>query len=419
MIGFTPQFSTLFKVFYPLQDAGDPDQARLIRLANSGDAAARVDLAFHYESVGEVDLATYWMDEAAATGDAVAKMQRATWKLYGENYQRDQEAGFLEIKEVAETGAVENAQSYLAVLLANGIGCDRDWREAVECIARDAMSNRAHGLIQLALLQPGDIESNPLIQKLLNVARRQAGDTNARHTQATLRESAAAADIEVATENAAESDVTAWSCSEKRVFSEAPLVEIYPGVAPYLWRHHVISRARPLLHRAHVKDANSGRRIRDPMRTNTVALIELWLSDLIYYALSARIASATGEPISHQEPPNILNYRPGQTYEAHFDFINPDVPSFRNELLEQGQRTKTPLIYLNDNYEGGATTFPKAGRAYKADAGDLLVLHNTGADGEPDRKSLHIGSPPTSGEKWVFSTRIRTRPQIARIWPDI
>lgn len=402
-----------------MQDAGDPDEARLIRLANSGDAAARVDLAFHYESAGKTDLAIHWMDEAAATGDAIAKMQRATWKLYGENFQRDQEAAFLEIEEVAEAGDVDTAQSFLAVLLAYGIGCDRDWRKAVNCIARDAKSNQVHGLIQLALLQPGDIESNPLTQKLLRGAAVLDRNAAARHTQAAQQELVSAADIEIATDNAAESDVTAWRTSDKRVFSESPLVEVYPGVAPYLWRHHVIARARPLLHGAHVKDAKSGRRIRDPMRTNTVALIELWLSDLIYYALSARIASATGDPINHQEPPNILNYRPGQTYEAHFDFINPDVPSFQNELLEQGQRTKTPLIYLNDNYEGGATTFPNANCAYKADAGDLLVLHNTCANGEPDQKSLHIGSPPTSGEKWVFSTRIRTKPQIARIWPEI
>jgi len=402
-----------------VQDLDDSDETRLIRLAESGDAAARVDLAFHYESAGKTDLAIYWMDKAAATGDALSKMQRAAWKLYGENFERDQEAAFLEIEEVAETGRVDVARSFLAVLLAYGLGCDRDWRKAVECVSRDAKSNLSHGLIQLALLQPGDTENNPLTRKLLNAATRPGSNSTAQRTQEARKEPLSAADVEIAAENAAASDVTEWQSSERRVFSESPLVEVYPGVAPYLWRHHVMTKARPLLHGAHVKDSTSGRRIRDPMRTNTVALIELWLSDLIYYALCARIASATGDPINHQEPPNILNYRPGQTYQAHFDFINPDVPFFQNELLVQGQRTKTPLIYLNDDYEGGATTFPKADCAYKAVSGDLLVLHNTCANGEPDPQSLHIGSPPTSGEKWVFSTRIRTKPQIARIWPDI
>lgn len=402
-----------------MQEREDPNETRLIRLADSGDASARVDLAFYYESAGKTDLAMYWMDEAAATGDAFAKMQRATWKLYGENFQRDEEAAFLEIEEVAEAGGVEIARSFLAVLLAYGVGCERDWRKAVESITCDARSNRAHGLIQLALLQPDVTESNPLTQKLLDGAARLDNNPTVRRAQGPEQEPLSAADIEIAAENAAESDVATWRCGERRVFCESPLVEVYPAVAPDLWRHHVINNATPLLHGAHVMDARSGRRIRDPMRTNSVALIELWLSDLIYYALCARIASATGDPINRQEPPNILNYRPGQTYEAHFDFINPDVPSFENELLVQGQRTKTPLIYLNDNYEGGATTFLEADCAYKAAAGDLLVLHNTCANGEPDRRSLHIGSPPTAGEKWVFSTRIRTKPQIARIWPGI
>lgn len=402
-----------------MQNPGDPEETRLIRLADSGDTKARVDLAFHYESAGKTDLAIYWMDKAAETGNTHAKMQRAAWKLYGENFQRDEEAAFLEIEEVAEAGGVDFARSFLAVLLAYGIGCDRDWRKAVECIACDAKSNRANGLIQLALLQPGATLSNPLTLKLLDGAARLGHNSTVRRTQGAGQEPLSAADVEIAADDAVESDVAAWRSSERRVFSESPLVEVYPGVAPDLWRHHVIANARPSLHRAHVKDAQSGRRIRDPMRTNTVALVDLWRSDLIYYALSARIASATGDPIYHQEPPNILNYRPGQTYQPHFDFINPDVPSFENELLVQGQRTKTPLIYLNDNYEGGATTFPKANCAYKGVAGDLLVLHNTCANGEPDRQSLHIGSPPTSGEKWVFSTRIRTKPQIVRIWPEI
>jgi hypothetical protein len=359
------------------------------------------------------------MDEAAATGDAFAKMQRASWKLYGENYQRDEEAAFLEIEEVAEAGGVEIARRFLAVLLAYGIGCERDWRKAVESVTCDARAGRSHGLIQLALLQPDDPESNPLTQKLLDAAARLDRNPTVRRIQGTDQEPLSAADIELAADSAAGSDVAAWSCNEKRVFCESPFVDVYPGVAPNLWRDHVINNARPLLHRAHVMDARSGRRSRDPMRTNTVALIELWMSDLIYYALCARIASATGDPINRQEPPNILNYSPGQTYEAHYDFINPEVPAFENELLEQGQRTKTPLIYLNDDYEGGATTFLKADCAYKAAAGDLLVLHNTRANGEPDPQSLHVGSPPTSGEKWVFSTRIRTKPQIARIWPGI
>ncbi|MFT5709408.1 MAG: prolyl 4-hydroxylase [Halioglobus sp.] len=397
----------------------NPDEKQLIQRAKDGNVSAQIDLAFSYESAGNTELAAHWMDQAGATGDAAAKMQRAAWKLYGTNFDRDEEAAFLEIQEVASAGGEGNSRTFLAVLLAYGIGCDRDWRQAVEWVACNARAGHARSILQLALLLPDRPENIPLTQSLLNCAARLDSQAIASRGHEPAGVQIQVSELDAAAAIVADCDAALWRPATTTVFSERPRVDIYPNVAPDLWRRHVVRMAQPLLHGAHVKDANSGRRIRDPMRTNTVSLIELWQSDLVFYALSARIASATGDPINRLEPPNILNYRPGQTYQAHFDFINPDVPFFQNELSAQGQRIKTPLIYLNDNYQGGATEFPELKRGYKGVAGDLLVLHNTDKDGNPDRQSLHIGAPPTSGAKWVFSTRVRTKPQVARIWPDI
>jgi prolyl 4-hydroxylase len=395
------------------------DEDRLLQLAEDGKVPAQVDLAFHYESAGNTELAAHWMDRAAASGDAGAKMQRAAWKLYGSNFERDEEAAFLEIQDVASDGGKGNSRNFLAVLLAYGIGCDRDWRRAVEWVACNARAGHARSIVQLALLQPGGPENDRLTQSLLSCAARLDSTAIAPRGAESAGAQIEVSEIDAAADIVADCDAALWRPATATVFSERPRVDIYPDVAPDLWRRHVVRTAQPLLHGAHVKDANSGRRIRDPMRTNTVSLIELWQSDLVFYALSARIAAATGDPINRLEPPNILNYRPGQTYQAHFDFINPDVPFFQHELSTQGQRIKTPLIYLNDNYQGGATEFPELNRGYKGVAGDLLVLHNTDSDGNPDLQSLHIGAPPTSGTKWVFSTRVRTKPQVARIWPEI
>jgi hypothetical protein len=98
------------------------DENRLLQLAQDGSVPARIDLAFHYESAGNTELAAHWMDQAAASGDAGAKMQRAAWKLYGSNFERDEEAAFLEIQDVAGAGGEGNSRSFLAVLLAYGIG---------------------------------------------------------------------------------------------------------------------------------------------------------------------------------------------------------------------------------------------------------------------------------------------------------
>jgi hypothetical protein len=395
------------------------DEKHLLQRAEEGNVSAQIDLAFNYESAGNTELAALWMDRAATTGDAAAKMQRAAWKLYGTNFERDEEAAFLEIQDVAGAGGEGNSRSFLAVLLAYGIGCDRNWRQAVEWIANNARLGHARSIMQLALLQPDLPEYARLTQSLLSSAARLDSTAIAPRGHEPALVEIQASEIDAAAAIVADCDAALWRPATTTVFSERPRVDIYPDVAPDLWRRHVVRTAQPLLHGAHVKDANSGRRIRDPMRTNTVSLIELWQSDLVFYALSARIAAATGDPINRLEPPNILNYRSGQTYQAHYDFINPDVPFFQNELSTQGQRIKTPLIYLNDNYQGGATEFPELKRGYKGVAGDLLVLHNTDDEGNPDLQSLHIGAPPTSGVKWVFSTRVRTKPQVARIWPEI
>ena len=179
-----------------------------------------------------------------------------------------------------------------------------------------------------------------------------------------------------------------------------------------------MSAARPFMSQAHVKDTRTGQRAADSMRTSTVAVLELWDYSLIHYVVAARLAAASKCDVEKLEPPKILRYQPGQTYRDHYDFIDPDVPAFARELREKGQRTKTPLIYLNDAYTGGDTGFLASGKSFRGDAGDALVLRNTRAGGKPDRDSLHAGLPPSQGEKWVYSTRVRTRPQIGRLWRD-
>jgi hypothetical protein len=73
----------------------------------------------------------------------------------------------------------------------------------------------------------------------------------------------------------------------------------------------------------------------------------------------------------------------------------------------RGQRALTVLIYLNDDYAGGDTAFPMLGRSFKGRKGDALIFWNLAQDGAPDGRTLHIGTAPTKGEKWLFSQWIR------------
>jgi len=80
-------------------------------------------------------------------------------------------------------------------------------------------------------------------------------------------------------------------------------------------------------------------------------------------------------------------------------------------LQRGGQRVATFLVYLNDGYEGGETSFPRLDYRFKGATGDALVFANVEPNGAPDPRTMHAGTPTTRGEKWLLSQWIRDRPQ--------
>jgi len=189
---------------------------------------------------------------------------------------------------------------------------------------------------------------------------------------------------------------------------DAPRVLTFDGFLQPAACQWIMERARPSLDAARVKNAEQGGANVHAIRTNTGMGFSLIDTDLVIQLTHARIAAAINAPVAHQEPTNILHYAPGQEYRPHFDFIDPGVAHFARELQTVGQRTVTFLIYLNDDYEGGATTFPRLDWSFKGKAGDALAFWNV-TDGKPDQRTLHAGRPTTDGVKWLFSKWVRDR----------
>ena len=105
----------------------------------------------------------------------------------------------------------------------------------------------------------------------------------------------------------------------------------------------------------------------------------------------------------------MLHYAPGQEFKPHFDFLDPDIPSDADEIARRGQRNMTLLVYLNDDYTGGETEFPVLGLRYKGRKGDALLFRNLDSAGAPDRRMLHAGLTPVTGEKWLLSQWTRLK----------
>lgn len=298
------------------------------------------------------------LQQRASAGDARAQCELGARLLVGRDAPFAPEDGAKLIDAAAKQDDARALQ-LSAVLAAAGVGRAQDWRGAFDLMRRAAGRGDAGAKAQLALV--GEQFDRQL-------------------------------DIPAAVQH----------------FDAPRVLTFEKFLSPEIcaW---IVDAARPSLEAARIKHAQEGGADTHAIRTSTGMGFSLIETDLILQLTHARIAAAIGAPVSHQEPTNVLHYTPGQEYRPHYDFIDPGVAHFARELQTVGQRTVTFLIYLNDEYEGGATTFPRLDWSFKGKTGDALAFWNL-TEGKPDARTLHAGTPTTQGVKWLFSKWVRDRP---------
>jgi prolyl 4-hydroxylase len=207
-------------------------------------------------------------------------------------------------------------------------------------------------------------------------------------------------------------NASAWiAAPAPRVLNAVPRFAAHAGLLPAALCKFVMEHARPRLTRAQVVDAASGQLKTDPMRTNTTAAVSLIHTGVVLQLIRARIANAAGVSPAQLEPLEVLHYEGGEQYRPHIDFFHPSRPIYETEMRLRGQRVKTCLVYLNSNYDGGETEFPKLNIRFRGEVGEALVFDNTTPDGSGDMNTLHAGLPPVNGVKWLLSQWIRERAQ--------
>jgi hypothetical protein len=414
--------------------AGDLDAlvARAEQLARDGDPSAAVEA----------------LTQAADRGDSYASALLGAWQTLGQLVDADPEAGIARLEASARAGE-STACAFLANLYAGGLQVSQDWRQSLDWLVAAARLGNARALTQLALMAQGPAPDPLRIHLLMAAATRDftpaqyllgrelAGSDDPQHRRvgaAWIGAAAAGGNPSARAEVAPDQPVARsrgaipvegydWPRVRERC-DPAALLALPLGTAaapvpqattreqliPESWCHYVMGLAAPRLQRATVNDIARGAIVHE-MRTNSTTCFPAADSDPLLQLINHRVAQACGLPLAHQEVIAVLHYRPGQTYEDHFDFIDPEVPRFRDELTTRGQRVATVLIYLSAGYEGGETDFPLLGWRHKGRPGDALVFRNVNDAGEPDRGTLHAGRAPTSGEKWLLSKWVRSRPQ--------
>jgi TPR repeat protein len=289
--------------------------------------------------------------------------------LSGRGAPLDRVAGIRMTLAAADRGEAQ-AATVAAALVAAGVFGAPDWPRALDYLLRGAQGGM------------------PMAQAQLRLLAGRAGED-----WASLRR---------------EVDIESWrSPPEPRILSREPSLKTFEVMASPAVCDWIIGRARDRLAPATVYD-KSGAGVVGVRRNNSAFELGLADLDLVVLALRERLAAAAGLPVINLNAPQVLHYAVGQGFAPHVDFFDPAVPNQAKQIASVGQRAATVLVYLNEEgLEGGETDFPLAPARYRGRRGDALVFYNLDAAGQPDRRTVHAGLPPTQGEKWLLSQWIR------------
>ncbi|MBL8550200.1 MAG: 2OG-Fe(II) oxygenase [Hyphomonadaceae bacterium] len=230
---------------------------------------------------------------------------------------------------------------------------------------------------------------------------------------------------------ACEQDASDWGALRRRIdlgaliaapaprtLSESPRARVFEGFATAAECDWLVARARGGLRRAQVHASNVALSTSE-VRTNSEADFSFLESDVATCLVRDRIAAAARAHERFFEVMKLLHYEPGQEFARHADYFELTPHYLEHEIGPRGQRAATFLLYLNDDYEGGETVFPDAGVRYKGRKGDALLFLNVDKTGAPDPASIHAGSAPTRGEKWILSQWIRSKPINVFMTPGV
>jgi prolyl 4-hydroxylase len=348
--------------------------------------SASVAEAAHCDARGDHARAVTLLAEAARAGDAEAMTRLGKRLLIAADAPNRPQEGTALLARAAQLGNAE-AAAELAVLSAVGMFVPQSWQDAMTAIvfAAERGSEAARGQL-----------------RVLSADRELAARTDA----------AAASDPAIWRRLAETVPLDPWHLPARNgeTLHDSPLIHHFPdfvdaGVCAWLIEH-----ARPRLTRAPIYSARQGRAAISDTRTNRWANFDITVCDLVSVLVQVRICANTGAPFRNLEPFAVLHYAVGEEATEHFDFVDPLTDNYEQVLAKQGERDLTFLLYLNDDYDGGRTEMPEIGFSHKGRRGEGFYFVNVHENGQPDRRTLHAGRPPTRGEKWVVSQFIRNRP---------
>ncbi|WP_205174729.1 2OG-Fe(II) oxygenase [Rossellomorea pakistanensis] len=140
----------------------------------------------------------------------------------------------------------------------------------------------------------------------------------------------------------------------------------------------------------------------DDLRTSSSMFFQENENDFVS-KIEKRLSHIMNIPVEHGEGLQILNYKIGQEYKAHFDFFSSVNKPVSNP------RISTLVMYLNDVEEGGETFFPKLKFSVSPQKGMAVYFEYFYDDQTLNDLTLHGGAPVMNGSKWAATQWMRRK----------
>jgi len=129
--------------------------------------------------------------------------------------------------------------------------------------------------------------------------------------------------------------------------------------------------------------------------------------NIIVKDLIQKICDDNNYSFENSEDMQVVKYEKGDYFKPHFDSVIEMDPFF---FVCGENRALTMLIYLNDNFEGGETSFPNLNMEIKPIKNTGVLFHSLDINKKKTHpKALHGGSQVISGTKYVCNIWLREK----------
>jgi hypothetical protein len=195
--------------------------------------------------------------------------------------------------------------------------------------------------------------------------------------------------------------------TEEVIIAEDPSIRCLRHFVPRFLCKHLASLGDGKRSMAKVHDDKLGVHINEDHRSAQASLLSPADMDLCVQLLLHQLMHFVGYSFSQLEVAQLVDYDVNKKFGYHLDYFSSEHAASPEGMVQGGHRLASIIMVLNDEYEGGETSFSEIGVKVRCGMGDVLMFQNLLLNRIPDSRTRHSGLPVIAGKKRILVTWIR------------